>query len=326
MRSLYLTLLVPALLLGGCAITRDSEASRDSSLPLPERVARELVQASPLANPSDPRARDRASEALTRCTTFTSHVGERILWGGCDPVKGFDPRTYSLTEFDPHVWLKLYASTVMFTGERVVRQEGPLTVLEMKAQFRSQLDPGDYPYPFWHSPKKWQAYLDLTALALVFREDRIVAAYRIAQPGTSSPAQARGWDGQWRWTDPKGGEQPRVALFSYLFSAENPHREEVDRTYRQLESSFRAQNCVNCHAPDNKGKAKELVLLNYPNQSLAARHSLVEVLSRNDMPPEDPEQHRAAGIPDDGARGELLQLAKAFEKAADAAVAYESRR
>ncbi len=325
---LFCTLLSLSLWSGGTLAGRPqiSDASTPA-LSLPQQVAAELAKASPMADPSDAKARDRASEALARCNTFRSHVGERILWGGCDPVKGFDPKTYSLTKFDPVVWLKLYASTIMFTGEREVRHDGPLTILEMKARFRSDLDPGDYPYPFWHSPKKWQAYLDLTSLALVFRDNTIVAAYRIAPSDKpASAVGARSWDGKWQWTDSKGEEQPRVALFSYVFSANNPHREAVDKRYRRLESKFRSQNCTSCHAPDNQGKAKSLLLLNYPNQSLAARHSLVEVLAKNEMPPEDISGKHAAGIADEAARGELLQLAKAFVKEADAAIAFESRR
>ena len=326
MKVLFLCAFLPLQLLCRVGLSSESRNSGASPLSIPERIAVEFAEASPLADPGDAQARDKASARLANCSTFRAHVGDLILWGGCDPVKGFDPKTYSLTEFDPMVWLKLYASTIMFTGHREVRKDGPLTILEMEARFRSNLDPGDYPYPFWHSPKKWQAYLDLSALVLVFRENKIVAAYRIAQADKAHPAVARPWDGKWEWIDANGDKQPRVALFSYIFSADNPHAASVDRSYRELEVKFRAQNCVTCHAPDNQGKAKGLVLLNFPNQSLAARHSLVEVLVKNEMPPEDTRNHRAAGIDDDAVRGELIRLAKDFVKVADAAVAFESRR
>jgi hypothetical protein len=293
---------------------------------LPERIAKQFADASPMADPSDARARDDASAKLARCRDFITATGERVLWGGCDPVKGFDPKTYTLTEFDPLVWLKLYASTIMFTGEHEVRKEGPYTVLEMKAKFRSNLDPGDYPYPFWHSPKKWQAYLDLVSLCVVFEGDQIVATYRITKSDPAKPPVAREWDGKWHWTNADGKEQPRVALFSYLFAADNPHRTSVDEAYRQLEARFRAQNCTSCHAPDNAGKAKELLLLNFPNQSLAGRHKLVEMLAEKRMPPADTDNIHPAGIADDVVRTELIQLAQTFVKEADAAVAFESSR
>lgn len=293
---------------------------------LQERIAKQFAEASPLADPGDARARDAASLKLAGCRDFITATGERVLWGGCDPVKGFDPKTYTLTEFDPLVWLKLYASTIMFTGEHEVRMEGPYSVLEMKAKFRSNLDPGDYPYPFWHSAKKWQAYLDLASLCVVFEGDKIVATYRVAKSDPAKPPIQREWDGKWHWTDADGKAQPRVSLFSYVFAADNPHRAGVEEAYRQLEARFRAQDCTSCHAPDNAGKAKELLLLNFPNQSLVSRHKLVQMLTEKKMPPEDTEKNHPAGIAEDTVRTELVRLAETFVKAADAAAAFESSR
>lgn len=309
----------------GCVNQPSKTASAPQSS-LQERIAKELAEASPMADAADAHARDLASKRLANCESFRSAVGERVLWGGCDPVKGFDPRTYTLTEFEPLVWLKLYASTIMFTGEHEIRQEGPYSVLEMKAKFRSNLDVGDYPYPFWHSPKKWQAYLDLVSLVVVFERDKIIATYRLANSDPAKAAAERPWDGKWHWIDARGQEQPRVALFSYMFGDDNPYREGVDHAYRQLEAKVRAQNCTACHAPDNKGKARALLMLNFPNQSLIARHKLVHVLESNEMPPEDINKHQSAGIADITARKDLVQLAKAFVKEADAAIAYESSR
>lgn len=292
---------------------------------LTDIIAEELTLASPVVDPSDPRARDTAASKLASCRAFLSVVGDRVLWGGCEPVKGFDPATYSLTSFEPLVWLKLYASTLMFTGEHQVRQQGALTILEMKAQFRSRLDPGEYPYPFWHSPKKWEAYVNLDSLALVFRDRKIIAAYRIAHESTEASTE-RQWDGQWQWSSIDGQTQPRVALFSYLFAQDNPHRAQVEETYRRLEAKYRKQHCTSCHSPDNPGKAKSLLILNFPNQSLAARHALVKVLAANEMPPEDPAKNHPAGISDLSVRTELLELAKAFEKEADEAIAFETHK
>ena len=305
---------------------KTAQAHGTAKASLPEQIARQLAEASPLADPGDAGARDVAAAKLARCRDFTEAAGERILWGGCDPVKGFDPRTYSLTEFDPLVWLKLYASTLMFTGEHEVRAEGRYTVLEMKAKFRSNLDPGDYPYPFWHSPKKWQAYIDLASLVVLFEGDKIAAVYRTSKSDPAKPPVERKWDEKWHWTDAAGKEQPRVALFSYMFAADNPHRASVDESYRRLEARFRAQDCTSCHAPDNAGKARELLLLNFPNQSLAGRRKLVEMLAEKKMPPEDIEKNHPAGIADDAVRTELIRLAQTFVKEADAAVAFESSR
>lgn len=303
-----------------------AQASATARRSLQERIAGQLAKASPLADPGDAKARDLAAIRLVECRDFLTAVGDRLLWGGCEPVKGYDPKTYSLTEFDPPVWLKLYASTMMFTGEYEVKPSGPFSVLELKAKFRSRLDPGDYPYPFWHSPKKWQAYLDLASLCVVFREDKIVAVYRVANSDPSKPPADRPWDGKWQWQDASGNQQPRVALFTYMFGADNPHRAGVDESYRQLEKQFRTHDCTACHAPDNAGKAKAVLLLNYPNQSLLARRTLLRTLESNDMPPEDTTRNKSAGIADHAQRAELIQLAKNFVKEADAAVAFESAR
>lgn len=290
---------------------------------LQERIARQFKQASPIADPGDARARDAAAARLVECRDFLASVGDRLLWGGCEPVKGYDPRTYTLTEFDPLVWLKLYGSTFMFTGEHEVKTQGPFSILELKAKFRSKLDPGDYPYPFWHSHQKWQAYLNLNSLCVVFRDDRIVAVYRMATSGPAVAPDERKWDGRWHWTDATGSEQPRVALFSYMFGADNPHRAAVDEAYRRLEKGFRARECTACHAPDNAGKAKSLLLLNYPNQALLSRRTLLRALENNEMPPEDTARQKPAGIADDAQRAELIEMAKTFVREADAAFALE---
>ncbi len=293
---------------------------------LQERIAREFAAASPLTDPGDAHARDAAAAKLVDCRDFRAAVGEKVVWGGFDPVKGYDPKGYLLTEFEPIVWLKLYASTIMFTGEHVVRREGPYTVLDMKARFRSKLDAGEYPYPFWHSARKWQGYLDLDSVALVFEGRKIVTAYRVTKADPTKPMVERPWDGNWRWTDANGMAQPRVTLFSYMFGEDNPHRERVDLAYRKFEEKYRALDCQSCHAPDNKGKSKELYMMTYPNQALIGRHRLVQILKDNKMPPEDPEQHQAAGIADDAVRADLIRLAQAFAAEADAAVEFESAR
>ncbi len=295
------------------------------STSLQDRIAHELLEASPPADPTDARARDEAGEKLSRLQDLLSAAGERILWGGFDLQRGYEPKANPLTEFSPLVWAKLYLSTFTFARPYEVRQEGRFTVLEIGARFRDGLDAGDYPYPFWHSPQKWQAYVDTQALLLVFERDRLVAAYRRRTPDTGH-AVARPWDSRWHWTDARGGEQPRVALFSYLLSADNPWLPTLDRTYRSLESEFRRNSCMSCHAPDNPAKANPLLLLDFPNQALVARHALVETLRRNEMPPADPPKGHGAGLASNAERQQLLDLATQFEQQADAALGFEQAR
>lgn len=322
MASWAAALLAAALLsCGGGAGIRTAASVRPPASSPQDRIARELAAASPPADPADPAARDAAAGRLAGVAVLLN-AQEEILWGGFDEKKGYDPAAYRLTAFNPLVWTKIYLSTFMFPGPYEVRTEGRDTVLEMAARFRSGLDPGDYPYPFWHSRQKWDAYVGTEAVILVFRDGRLTTAFRKAGK-PAEPGAARAWDGRWHWTDARG-EQPRAALFSYLLSAGNPHREKLDATYRRLEASFRSQHCLGCHSPDNTAQADQLFLLSFPNQALAARHLLVPVLRGNKMPPAECGSGQAAGIADDAARAELIRLAGEFEREGDAALAYES--
>lgn len=304
---------------------------------LAERIARAVIAASPVVDPTDAKARDIAAEKLAHCKELIDAAPNKILWGGFNPAQGYDPEAYrlnedspleylQLTELNPVVWSKLYLSTFMFSGGYEIIQQGKLTVLALDAQFRTGLDPGDYPYPFWHSPNKWTAYVNTHRVLMIFEAGHMIASMREAPPPESLRLEKRKWDARWTWTDEAGRPQPRVALFSYLFSPDNPHVTELDSSFRALEESFRAQNCITCHAPDNRGRMSDLLLLNYPNQALIMRRTLVAVLEANEMPPGSVTAEVPTGIQDRHALAEMVRLAKDFEKKADAALAFEQVR
>lgn len=298
-----------------------------AALSLQDRIARSWIAASPVPDVSDAHARDAAAVKLAQCQEFINAAGESMLWGGFDEKKGYDPEVHNLNWFSPIVWSKLYLSTFMFTGGYRVHEEGKYTVLEVDAKFRDSLDAGDYPYPFWHSPKKWQAYVDAGALVVVFEGPKVSAVYR--KGGVHDPAKPlanKMWDGKWTWTDEQGNTQPRASLYTYSLSSDNPHRSTLDTAYRNLEQKFRSQNCMECHAPDNTAKATKLQMLNYPNQALAGRHTIVQMLREDKMPPMDKDTGKPAGLHNDTVREELIKLALVFEKEADAALKYESSR
>jgi hypothetical protein len=307
-----------------------------------ERIAKALIAASPVADPADTAARDAAAEKLAACDDLIKAAGGsggngRILWGGFNPAQGYDPIAYrlsdrahddyfQLTEFVPVVWAKLYLSTFMFPGPYTIRQEGTFTVLELDAKFREAMPPGEYPYPFWHSPNKWTAYVKVEKVMFIFEPGRLVAAMRKSPDPVSIEQIRRPWDTKWQWTDDKGNPQPRVSLYSYLFAKDNPHVAPLEKTYRELEKTFRAQNCMMCHEPDNRSRINDLLLLNYPSQALIARRSLVTILETNAMPPGDELAHEPEGIRDKAILTDLTRLAKLFEKQADDAFAYEQSR
>src|SRR5262245_12068180 len=72
-----------------------------ASATLQGRIARDLAAASPPADPADPRARDAAAEKLSHLRTLLDSAGERVLWGGFDAAKGYDPAAYRPTAFSP---------------------------------------------------------------------------------------------------------------------------------------------------------------------------------------------------------------------------------
>ncbi len=302
---------------------------------LADRIAKQLVVASPMAPAGDARARDEAGVRMAACDDLMNAANGRILWGGFNPEQGYDPEGYrlndrahddwsQLTELNPMVWAKLYLSTFMFPGPYTIHREGKLTVLELDAQFRSEMDAGEYPYPFWHSPNKWTAYVKVEKVMFVFEPGRLVAAMRRSPNPLSVKQVRKQWDTKWLWTDKDGNPQPRVALYSYLFSKDNPHVAELEKSFRALETNFRSQNCMLCHEPDNRSRINDLLLLNYPNQALVMRRSLVAILEGNQMPPGSELAHEPQGVQDMKALREMTRLARAFEKEADEAFAFEA--
>jgi len=307
---------------------------------LADRIAKQLIAASPLAAPGDSKARDLASAKLGACDDLINATGAgnggggRILFGGFNPAQGYDPEAYrlndlshddyfQLTELNPVVWAKLYLSTFMFPGQYTIHREGRFTVLELDAKFRSDMDPGEYPYPFWHSPNKWTAYVKVQSVMLIFEPGRLIACMRRSPDPLSVEQVRKPWDTNWKWTDAHGDPQPRVSLYSYLFSKDNPHVAPLEKSYRELETHFRAQNCTLCHEPDNRSRINDLLLLGFPNQALVMRRTLVAILEGNEMPPGSALAHEPQGVQDPKALADMTRLAKEFSREADAAFAYE---
>lgn len=300
-----------------------------------DAIARELIAASPVADDSDAAARDAAAARLGECKALLGATGDLVLWGGFHPAQGYDPEAYVLDQFDPLtpryqltelnplVWTRLYLSTYMFPGPYEVRREGGVTVLDVEARFRKGMDAGEYPYPFWHSPNKWTAYVNTERVYFIFKHGRLIGGMRKSPPDASVPLAKKRWDGRWHWTDASGEPQPRVALYSYIFSKDNPYVAGLDASYRALESDLRAHVCTDCHAPNNMGHMNDLLLLNFPNQALAARDSILEVIDENRMPPGSKLAGEHAGIADPADRARLRELAKAFVDQADAAFEFE---
>ena len=123
-----------------------------------------------------------------------------------------------------------------------------------------RLDAGDYPYPFWHAAKKWNAYHTCADLVFVFKNQQIVGALRSAET-KAEPVAIRKvkWDKKWSWTDEKTHtEQPHVALYTHLFSAGNPYTEQLDGAFRTLAKGLQKAECLDCHRPDNHAQDEDV--------------------------------------------------------------------
>lgn len=278
-------------------------------------LAAAIAEACPLAAPNDAAARNACADALGDMDILREATTDPILWGGQPADKTLDKvmTEASLTSFNPRVWRRMYLSTFMFTGEVYVTQEGKYRVMHMPVQFRNLLDPGEYPYPFWHSEKKWRAYEVSLEVLFYYDGDKIVGSTRSAMKDEARSHFARTWDGNWTW---EGGAQPRATLYTNMFSASNPNVGRLESAFRALEDGMRTQNCTTCHDPTNSAMARQLELLNYPNQALSGRHEVVAQLEHNAMPP-------GIGVSDQLVRLDLIRLATEFAAAGDEALAFE---
>lgn len=326
--------LLPLLLFVGCSsnpsITPDSstgplvsqqevtspEAANPAELELAIQVGQAIQEACPVADPSDNDARNQCAENLGNLDLLRDAMEETILWGQQRETDHINPNEHETTSFNSLVWRRTYLSTFMVSGEPTVEQQKGLTIIHLPVQFRNQLDLGAFPYPFWHSPKKWEAYQQATEVLLVMKEGKIKGVLRSFEKDKTREVVEREWDGQWMWASQEGQQEPKVTLYKYLFSESNPHVTTLDATYRKFEAAMRPHSCQVCHSPDNANEMKQLLLLNYPNQALTLRHETVRQIQEDLMPP-------PAGIADPEEKQRLLDLAKAFAEAGDQALSYE---
>lgn len=272
-------------------------------------VIESMIGACPVARPDDRAAFQRCADNLTNSTALRDMMNDPFLWGQQRRLWNYDLSGYVTTRFSPRIFRRMYLSLFMFTGTYTIETVGDLTVVHVPYVFRSGLDPGEYPYPFWHTANKWRDYHLAIELHLIFRGRRMLGALRSAVRLNGREYTPRDWDGQWKWDS---NQQPSVTLFRNLFSATNPHVQRLDTAYRDLEENLRPYACERCHSPDNQGEAQSLELFSYPNQALTARTRIRVQLERNEMPP--------GGISDVNERNRLIGLARAFESAAQDAL------
>jgi hypothetical protein len=300
---------------------QQAAAPADPDRMLAQSLSDTLTRACPTAAPDDEAARRSCADALTDAALLRERMVSPFVWGGQSKAENLDLEKNNRTEFNPRIWRRLYLSTFMFSPGFTLEKDGETTIIRVPVRFRNQLDPGAFPYPFWHSADKWTSYETAREILFFAREGKLVGAVRSADRDPGRPHRDMKWDGHWTWED-SAGLEPRVSLFSNGFSPGNPHVPALETAYRDLEREMRKETCMTCHSPDNSAKMNPLELFSYPNQALSGRHNLVAVLKANAMPPMDATRPNP-GIESDDRRQVLIELAKKFEEAGDAALASE---
>jgi hypothetical protein len=196
-------------------------------------------------------------------------------------------------------------------------------VIRLEAAFRNRLAPGRFPYPFWHDAPTWSAYQNANGVLLwVQPQTARIHVAQFTERAANAPLQpvepmARRFEGQWLWTDAAGHTQPAVTLFDGHYRAENPYRPAVDRNYRDLALQLREANCSSCHAPDNAGQSRRLVLLSSPAHAAGEIERVIRVVRQ-------PATRVQAHALSDEDRQWLLQSAEAFRDTVRSARAWET--
>jgi hypothetical protein len=297
-------------------------SGRPADNELATSIAKGLVAACPAGDdPANEAARNDCAAKLTELAVLRDAMREPFFWAAQSAGAGYRVDT-STNKFNARVWRRMYLSTFMFGRDFDVEQVGDTTVLHMPITFRGAMPIGAYPYPFWHSTKKWDSYNYSTTIHFILQHGEVIGALRGADQDTTRPKVAHGWDGLWQW-EQGGAPMPYVSLYDYLLSKGNPYADQLNDSYRALEARMRQNNCQACHAPDNQGMSAQLEFFVYPNQALAGRHDIITQLTRNEMPPRGNVLGLTPGVNDPDERDLLLNLARDFEAAGDKALAWE---
>jgi hypothetical protein len=322
-------LVISAVLAASCAAKRPlpkTPAAQNSSPAITEADLAHTLSAAlatncPEVSPSDVEARQHCADRLMHLPALQGHMQPSLLWGAQSIAGDYDLGNSQTTRFDPLVFRRMYLSTFMFSSQYRLEQLGDRSILHVPVHFRYALDPGEYPYPFWHSEKKWRSYQQTQELLIFLEAGQVVAVLRGAALDPARTVANHPCDGCLQWKG-DGSSPSRVALYRFMFSRENPHVAAVDDAFRAFEQAQRRVDCMSCHNPGNPSKMNPLELFSYPNQALSSRHTIVRTLEYNHMPPAT--KDAPAGIADESYRHDLLELARRFAAAGDRALEFET--
>lgn len=294
-------------------------------------LSSELARLCPQADPSDKVAFNSCRQGLFNNSAFKSSLPDYVLWGRQSDAKAA-LKDVKLTQFAPDVLTNMYVPLFMFDGNYTtdyVASEG-LYQIRLHTAFRNQLEPGEFPYPFWHDAGKWSMYENASEVILWWdpATDRIKLAQFTALGGKapimpSTHVARPAFDGKWTWSDLNGRSQPVVTVFDGLFHAENPYLTQLDSAYKKFALKLREGQCYECHVPNNPDGMKKLVLFQTPAHAAGEIKRLLKSVREDKMPKDEfgIEQPLDHGIKDallgDGERfSALVDAARNWEAAA----------
>lgn len=294
-------------------------------------IAERFSQSCPLPAPGrEQEAYEACRAALFADTRLHALFSPKLRWGG--DVAGKRLADLSLTHFDPRVFAGLYLPLFATTGH-VVTAADPIEdriAIKLQVRFRNQLTPGQFPYPFWHSPDKWSAYEYTNQIVFYFnRESGLIDVVLRSPEGSEDglpPVQAAkppAFDGQWVWSGQDSKPEPSISWFDGLLRADNPYLGEVTDRYRRFATGMRDASCLSCHVPSNPAGTRRLVLLQTPAHAAGEIKRVLASVRSGRMPREE------SGDPkplEESLRQVLLSDGQAFSDAVDRALAWEDGR
>jgi hypothetical protein len=256
------------------------------------QIAAHLSTLCPKADAASQMAFDACRKGMFASSQVHGTLSSFTLWG-----RQKDPnlllKDASLTQLAPDVLTGMYMPLFMFDGSYTVSysEQNGLYLARLGVGFRNRLQPGQFPYPFWHESNKWSTYQNAKAMLFwIDPKSRKARAVQFTQFGEGEPVQPvvlttpPAFDDKWMWTDAQGKTQPAVTLFDGLFSEANPYKPGLETSYRALALSLRESQCLQCHVPSNPNRSNKLVLLQSPAHAAAEIKRLIKQVRGDRMP------------------------------------------
>ena len=298
--SLFHVLAKCTLLLHFCVNMQMAHAAEMANQNLIEQnlqpILTQLQTNCPISEPDNQAAFENCKKALFNQSLIKQMMAQPVILWGRQADANLPLKETHLTQFSPDILSGLYLPLFMFNGQFKVsfNEKEKLYQARLGVAFRNRLQPGQFPYPFWHDANKWSVYENARAILLwIDPYTTRIRAIQFAATGepvagvTSSKAVLPAFDGQWLWTDAKGQTQPAVTLFDGLYRNDNPYKPQLDKTYREFAIALRESQCLSCHVPNNPEKMKRLVLLQSPAHAAGEIQRVLKSVREKKMPLDD---------------------------------------